>query len=598
MKNWILLGLFLTFGTQTLTAQNTPQTGKEKLQQGIKKEKLRPLVALDGKESIKKNEPTKKTRATDTKVSTTGSGNEEGEAQICINPSNANQLVMSYMDNTSTGIQYPVYYSNNGGSSWTKSNFSAFGLLSSEFPGYFFAGGGDPVFGWDKSGNLYFSWIYLMINSSFDTAVAAMHWAKSTDGGATFTLQSGNNRYIGKSFLDPNSPNFDAFPGSEGMYDRQWFAVDNSSGSHAGRLYCSFVYFSSPSEPANLTGSTIKILNAAGTAFGNKIQAASGAIQFNNVRVDNTGVLHLTGADVDMNKIIYCKSTDGGSTFSAPITVANGMNLFGSQGNGYIHDRENSATNMEVDGANNVHVVWSDFPLNPDSNFVSFYSRLNSGSSSFSTPLDLRTIFPAGNRILMPVVSTYGNRVTIGAYVINPQTKTGDYYIVNSDNNGMNWFSPVKISSASTSWSSGTNTGSWFGDYYNAVRTDTKVYNIWSDGRGSGGPKMYVSVSTLWPNQVSDLTPVNSSVQLDDVYPNPTQGDLSLQFRSEKVSTIQLQLVSLDGKTVLNEKRTLDQGLSKVQVSVNELADAPYLLEIITEDGFRLTRHIQVAHHN
>lgn len=253
---------------------------------------------------------------------------------------------------------------------------------------------------------------------------------------------------------------------------------------------------------------------------------------------------------------------------------------------------------MEVDGAKNVHVVWSDFGLNPDSNFVSFYSRLNSGGSTFSTPLDLRTLFPAGNRVLMPVVSTYGNRVTIGAYVLNAQTKTGDYYIVNSDNNGMNWFSPVKISSASTNWSSGTNSGGWFGDYFNSVRTDTKVYNIWSDGRGNGGPKMYVSTYTLWPNQVIDLTPVNSSLQLEQLFPNPAYSDLTLQLRSEKSMNIHIQIVSLDGKTVINQIRKIEQGASSIQLSVQDLNNAPYVLHLETEDGFKLTRHITVGHAN
>lgn len=134
------------------------------------------------------------------------------------------------MDNTAPAtIEYPIYYTNNGGSSWTKSSFNAYNQLATEFPGYFAIGGGDPVFAWDKSGNLYFSWIYLVINPGFDTAIAAMHWAKSTDAGVNFSLQSGNNRYIGKAFLDPNSPDLDALPGSEGFYDRQWFAVDNSN---------------------------------------------------------------------------------------------------------------------------------------------------------------------------------------------------------------------------------------------------------------------------------------------------------------------------------------------------------------------------------
>jgi hypothetical protein len=276
--------------------------------------------------------------------------------------------------------------------------------------------------------------------------------------------------------------------------------------------------------------------------------------------------------------------------------VYNGTNLFGSQGNGYIHDRENSAVNMEVDGAKHVHVVWSDFTMSSDSNFNSYYSRLNDGTSAFTSPLDLKTLFPAGLRVLMPVVSTYGNRVTIGAYGVNATSKTGDYYIINSDNNGQNWSAPIKLSSASTNYASAQNNGAWFGDYSNAVRTDTKVYNLWSDGRGTGKTKMYVSAYTLWPSAVQDLTPVNSSLQLDDVYPNPAHQLLQLNLRCEKPTSYMLQLVTMDGKMLIMEDRQANTGKSNVTIPVEQLANGMYILRLESKDGFQITRHIAIDH--
>ena len=589
------ISLFIVLTTMVVFNVDAQQKdSKSKLMEGIKKEKLRHPVKLEavGEAEKKNNLPPKNTRGTDQKVSTIAAGNQEGEAQICIDPNNPNRLVMSFMDNTAVGeIQYPVYYSGNGGSSWTKSNFNAFSKLSTDFPGYFFIGGGDPVLAYDKLGNLYFSWIYLVANSTLDTAIGAMYWAKSTDNGATFTLQPGNDHFLAKSYLDPNSPDFDAYPGSEGFYDRQWFAMDLSSGPNANTLYASFIYFNAPSESPALTGSTIKKLPSGGTAFGNKIQAISGSVQFNNVRVDNAGVLHLTGADVDNNTVLYCKSTNGGSTFSTPIPIYSGTNLFGSQGSGYIHDRENSAVNMEVDGAKNVHVVWSDFSVTPDANYKSFYSRLNNGGSSFNTPVDLTTLFVAGNKLLMPVVSTAGNRVSIGAYVIN-SSKVGDFYIVHSQDNGNNWSAPIKVSTLSTTFNSTSNSGAWFGDYANAVQTDTKVYNIWSDGRGSVGPKMYVNTTTLWATPTVDVTPVNSTLQLDDVYPNPVSDVLNLHFSIQKQDNIQIQLFSADSKLLLTQQYALKTGKQSVSLRMEDLASGHYILKIRNEDGFDIVRHI------
>lgn len=571
------------------------ESSRTRLIEAIKKEKLRKPVKLDGQNiSGETSLPGHgKTRATDLKVSNTNSGNEEGEAQICIDPSNPNNLVMSYMNNTASGnIEYPVYRSSNGGDTWTKSTFNAFGLLNTEFPGALAIGGGDPVFAYDKNGNLYFSWIYLVANSTFDTVIAAMYWAKSTDNGATFTLSPGDNHFLGKSLIDPNSPNLDPFPGSDGFYDRQWFAADQSSGPSANAIYASFIYFNTPSESPALTGSTIKKLQSGGSSFGPKKQAISGSIQFNNVRVDNTGVLHLSGADVDNNIVVYCKSTDGGNTFSSAINVYSGTNLFGSQGGGYIHDRENAAVNMEVDGAKNVHLVWSDFEATPGPNYKSYYSRLNNGSSSFTSPLNLNTLFPPGYGVFMPVVCTYGNKVSIGAYVIDA-SKVSDYYIVNSDNNGNTWSAPVKLSSGSTDFASASNTTKWFGDYYNSVRTANDVYSIWSDGRGTGGPKMYVSRAKVWPTGVVDMTPVNSSLQLESIYPNPVESQLTLSFIALENEQLELTICSVDGKTLLAKSMTLNKGNQQVSLPLPQMAAGSYLLKIKTQDGFTITRHFE-----
>jgi len=593
-KTIILLFVLCVVGVSNLTAQE--RDAKTKLIDGIKKEKLRKPVKLQPlAESEKKNEShTLKKRATDQKVSSIANGNEEGESQICIDPNNTNKLVMSYMDNSSLSgtIQYPVYYSNNGGSSWTKSNFDAYSKLNTDFPGYFFVGGGDPVFTYDKNGALYFSWIYLVVNTNLDTAIAAMYWAKSIDNGATFTLQPGNNHFIGKAFLDPNSVNFDAFPGSEGMYDRQWFAMDFSSGTNANTLYASFIYFNAPSESASLTGSTIKKLLSGGTAFGVKKQAISGAVQFNNVRVDNAGVLHLTGANVDNNSVVYCKSSDGGTTFSSPITVYSGSNLFGSQGAGLIHDRENSAVNMEVDGQKNVHIVWSDFFGSPTSDYSSFYSKLNTGGTAFSTPIDLSTLFISGSKVLMPVVSTNGNKITIGAYVIN-SSKIGDYYIVNSDNNGSTWSTPLKLSSASTDYTSSSNTSAWFGDYSSAVRTDSKVYNIWSDGRGSGKPKMYVNIATVAPTAIVDITPINSTLQLETIYPNPISSVIHLVFNTQQKDKIKISILTVEGKLLMEQSKEISSGKQTIDVQSASLANGNYIIKITNQEGFEIVRHIQ-----
>jgi hypothetical protein len=217
---------------------------------------------------------------------------------------------------------------------------------------------------------------------------------------------------------------------------------------------------------------------------------------------------------------------------------------------------------------------------------------LINGGSAFSTPIDLNTLFPSGNKVLMPVVSTSGNGVTIGAYVINA-SKVSDYYIINSSDNGNTWSAPVKLSSASTTFNSSSNATKWFGDYSNSVRTDTKVYNIWSDGRGTGGPKMYVNVTTLWPVAVTDVTPINSSLQLQSVYPNPVASELNLQFLLAKENHISISVYTMEGKQILDQKKSLHAGKQIESLPFESFAPGQYVLKIVDQDGFEIVRHIE-----
>jgi Secretion system C-terminal sorting domain len=538
------------------------------------------------------------------KVSTvTSSSVSEGEAYITIDKNNTNRLAVGFMDNSDTrnpGILYRVYTSNDGGTTFAASPINTNGYNTIIFPGYIVGGGGDPVLEYDKDGNLHLSWIYLLFKvntgtGSIDSIRAVMFHAVSNDHGASFVATT-SNRFIAQSEFDPvaftNTGELVELPGSPGFHDRQWFALDNSTGPYANSLYCSFVYFPSASEPNSAGGGSIKKLVNSSGAWTNKVKAIEGPVQFNNVRVDKQGTLHMTGADMSVNQVVYVKSTDGGATFSAPIAAATGTNLFGNQNNGYIHDRENSATNMEVDGQNNVHIVWSDFNTTTDSNFVSKYARKLSASSSFTAPQDLRTIFNTNLRALMPTVSTSNNNVTIGAYFIEPATKRSRYRIINSRDNGVTWDSPLTVSTDSFLFNSSSNTGKWFGDYFNAVRTDEKMYNIWSDGRGASGPKMYISIISEWTTGVQEFSPINDELSIGSPAPNPASNEFILAVNSKANNSISATITSINGAVISSQKFAIINGSQNIKFDASQLASGLYAINITTQDGTKYCRKL------
>src|SRR5437764_900826 len=62
-------------------------------------------------------------------TTSTAIGNDEGEVHMAINPNDSNKIVVSFMQDNSSGIDFPIYYSSNGGQSWTKSSFNTVAAL-------------------------------------------------------------------------------------------------------------------------------------------------------------------------------------------------------------------------------------------------------------------------------------------------------------------------------------------------------------------------------------------------------------------------------------------------------------------------------------
>lgn len=578
------LKLCMQYGLVLSAFSTLAQTSKLERLQEIKREKYRtPVPAINLLQENASSSTTKKVRAGEKKISPVTVVNvEEGEAQIAINPANPNQLIMSYMENSTSGLRFPIYFSNDGGVTWSKSTFNPASYLTQDIgAGTMAAGGGDPVFAYDKTGKLHYSWIYLALNPAIqDTAYALMYHAVSSDNGQTFTLNAGDDHFIGKSKLDLVT--FESYANADGFYDRQWFAMDLSNTATANTLYCSFVYFPNQAEPTNLEGITIKKKLFSSNTFGaTKYQVFDGSSQFGNVVVDANGKLHVSFCDLNLNKVLHKSSTDGGITWSAAHDVYTGNNLFGSQGGGFLHDRENAALNMVADGANNLHMTWSDMD---GSNYNSYYSRSTDGGITWSTPTILLI---NSNKTLMPVVAASGNQITIGMYGVDA-SKVADYYIINSTNNGLSFGTPIKISQQSSNFAS---TGTrWYGDYFNAVRTDQKIYNIWSDGR-SGSTKMYVSVTDAAPNGLQEITSINSNFQVSSIAPNPIVADMNVEINCLTQDKITIQILSTEGKILYRDTQLQSAGKHTIRVNMQLYPKGLYHVRISNAAGDYVTRN-------
>ncbi len=507
----------------------------------------------------------------------------EAEAHITINPSDTNQMAVGYMEGTSGGLQFAIYYSTDAGDSWTRSTFDASSMCSPIYPGALLAGGGDIILAYDQTGKLYASWIYLYYDINTDSAYFSGFWASSLDSGQSFQFENPGTEdiYYGRGILYNGFSN--VLNDYQGVCDRQWMAVDHSSGSAANTLYVGYVNFTN-----TFSGMRIRAKHPDSTGFASQQTAVTGDYQFTNIAVDQNGVVHYTCAQLSHPfDLWHISSTDGGMTFSSPHRVGPLSNPF-PQSNFYVNDRENAAPSLAIDGSGNLHVAWTDFPGSGAAP-TAFYARSTDGGLTWSAPLDLSAILSQGT--FFANVTAWGDKVSISTYDIDTN-KQADYYLLLSTDNGLNFGAPIKLTNQQSDFASFP-MSDFAGDYTSSARTDCRTFSVWSDFRNSGQPKLYLSKYTdCYPDGYQELSTINSPFQITALYPNPAQETLSIQIESIENVEVDVTIYDLLGKQISLQSLIIQSGTNTTKLSTRNYAAGQYILSLTDDKGNKITRQI------
>ncbi|MFT5055203.1 MAG: hypothetical protein ACI97X_002239 [Oceanospirillaceae bacterium] len=80
------------------------------------------------------------------------------------------------------------------------------------------------------------------------------------------------------------------------------------------------------------------------------------------------------------------------------------------------------------------------------------------------------------------------------------------------------------------------------------------------------------------------------------LYPNPTNGNVSIELGSEAAIDLQISIRDLTGRVVMNEPVTLTVGGNKISLDVTRLSEGYYSVEFInTEAGVKLNEKLIVV---
>lgn len=155
-------------------------------------------------------------------------------------------------------------------------------------------------------------------------------------------------------------------------------------------------------------------------------------------------------------------------------------------------------------------------------------------------------------------------------------------YVMNSTDGGMNWSAPTRIEPSSFDeqvWSS------------MAPKVDNKIHLVYhKDGEpgntyqfGTLTPDGFAVVDVIY-NDVTNPVGLNensSAVVNTNIYPNPVQNVMNIDYTLETAQKMTINLVDVLGKTVYTAEKSASAGINNVKINVKGFAAGVYSLNTI-----------------
>ncbi len=424
----------------------------------------------------------------------------QGEVTIAADPNNAQHLVAGantfYQDPASncqatSGTTYgtqALYFSTNGGSSWTyncapwPSNLTG-GSGTQRF-------GSDPSSAFDSNGNAYVSYMLIATDGTTDTGAIVV--AKTTDNGASW---------------QPWGIVVNNFANSNVFDDKNMMAIDTTSGgtySHTNRVYVIWDENNVERVAYSDDGSTwtTKVVESNGVSSdigGDLAIGSDGTIYAVWNRTASTS-----------ESTVFSKSTDGGNTWTSPSTLtSHTLYSFGSNNKPPAQDTRgvNSFASIAVDtdasSANfgNLYVVYDDFPSGTSSgtNLNVYMRRSTNGGSTWSSAVKVNDDTGSATQFFPWVAVDEGTgNVVVSWYDTrndSNNTRTQTFFSYSTDG-GQTFSANQQVAAASSAFSNSSidysdeNTsdnssgnGNQYGDYAQIAISGGIAHPIWTDTR-------------------------------------------------------------------------------------------------------------------
>lgn len=403
------------------------------------------------------------------------SPNSRSESDIRVNYQDTSKIVAA--SNDLTASTQPQFFSIDGGTTWGQSSLTL--VRSDVFHS-------DPAVDWTSDGT---AWaITIGIGPGLSTLMLRSY--RSTDFGATWSFEG-----------TPSGPQTGT--------DREVMCVDHSPSSpFRDQIYVTW--------HQGVPGFVARRTAGAGGTWQAPVQVTgpetTGTAIGGDIKTNSAGDVFVFWPEDGGNRQIHiAKSTNGGASFGAPVTIAT---VFASQRQISIpaDTTPHRMARVYVSGGayktaskDLVYAVWTDLSgesgctsgLGPGSNVASscksriWFARSTDGGATWSAPTKINDQAGKNDQFhsRLCVDETDGRLVVVyNDTVGDPGRLKTDIWMQHSEDDGVTWSSAVKVTSAQTDETVSGAASFGYGDYLGLSGYAGTFFPSWTDRR-SGGPE-------------------------------------------------------------------------------------------------------------
>ncbi len=358
------------------------------------------------------------------------------------------------------------------------------------------------------------------------------------------------------------------------------------------------------------------------------------------------GLLYSRRSGIDSIKFVY--STNGGTNFAAPVTVATTGSFYGkvslayARSNSYSNGRYNAAWEQKTAGsartgrilwARNTTYIYSPFTtpvyldvegsttgkcFNPK--IACQFNNTDNDSSNVTAVVLMERVFSAGDN---DVIGYYNNRVSSYNNWYRLDIENNSYNSKQPDINYDSYYNNFLV----TYWDSThtylpyvvhgfnitpANQYTWplLAAHYNdnttmgsllqpypvvEINNDLhQVAHLWSR-EGTGGNGVMMFDAEYRPVAINELITYNNN-KINNIYPNPAYGAANIEIELSKSAKVEINAYDISGKKICNlYNAQTPEGISTISFDVSNLANGNYVIEMLTSDS-RTTTKMMVAH--